>query len=76
MVLFNPVLDTTKKGYGSGRFSPERQTEISPNHHIRAGIVPTIIFHGTDDTTVPFENATRFAKLMKEEGQHLRVDIV
>ena len=32
------------------------------------GIVPTIIFHGTADKTVPFENAERFAKLMKEAG--------
>ena len=68
MLLFNPVLDTTKDGYGAKRFTTERQTEISPNHHIRAGIAPTILFHGTADKTVPFENAKTFSKLMKEAG--------
>jgi acetyl esterase len=68
MILFNPVLDTTAKGYGAKRFTPEQQTAISPCHHVRKGIVPTMIFHGTADKTVPFENAERFAKLMNEAG--------
>ncbi len=68
MILFNPVLDTTDKGYGAKKFQPGLQTDLSPCHHVRKGIVPTIIFHGTADRTVPFENAERFAKLMKEAG--------
>ena len=70
MVLFNPVLDTTKKGFGAGRFSDEQKTALSPCHHVRAGIVPTVLFHGTADKTVPFENAERFARLMKEAGNN------
>lgn len=68
MILFNPVLDTTKNGYGAGRFSAEQQTTLSPNHHIRKGLVPTLVLHGTADTTVPFENAQRFERLMKNAG--------
>lgn len=68
IILFNPVLDTTAKGYGAERFTPDRQTEISPCHHIRPGIAPTILFHGTKDATVPFENAERFTKLMNDAG--------
>jgi acetyl esterase len=68
MILFNPVLDTTGKGYGAQKFKPEQQTELSPCHHVRKGIVPTLVLHGTADKTVPFENAERFSKLMKDAG--------
>lgn len=67
-ILFNPVLDTTKKGYGSARFTEEKQTALSPCHHVAKGLAPTIVFHGTKDTTVPFENAERYVRLMKEAG--------
>ena len=68
MILFNPVLDTTDKGYGEKSFNPGQQTDLSPCQHVRKGIVPTLIFHGTDDKTVPLENAERFTRLMKEAG--------
>ena len=66
MVLFNPVLDTTDKGFGEQRFEEKDRTTISPCHQIREDIVPTLLFHGTGDKTVPFENAERFTRLMKE----------
>ena len=68
MILFNPVLDTTALGYGLSKVGESRQTDISPCHHVRAGIVPTLVFHGTADKAVPFENAERFTRLMKEAG--------
>jgi acetyl esterase/lipase len=67
MVLFNPVLDTSERGYGYERLR-ERFREISPVHHIDESTPPTILFHGTGDTTVPFENAERFCKKMKAAG--------
>ena len=68
MVLFNPVIDTTAKGYGAQRFQKGKETELSPCHHVSKGIVPTIVFHGTADQTTPFENVERFTRLMKEAG--------
>ena len=66
MLLFNPVIDTTEKGYGMEKVGKDRKTEISPCDHVANGIPPTLIFHGTADKTVPFENVERFTKLMNE----------
>lgn len=41
---------------------------ISPLHHIREGVAPTIIFHGDADTTVSVESVRLFRKLMDEQG--------
>ena len=67
MVVFNPVLDTTRKGYGSEKFGANK-TILSPCHQVKKNIVPTLIFHGTKDKIVPYENAKRFTRLMKKQG--------
>ncbi len=66
-ILFNPVLDTTEKGYGAEKVKG-KETLISPQHHVREGIVPTIVMHGTKDTTVPYSNAEDFVAAMKRCG--------
>ncbi|MEC3907227.1 alpha/beta hydrolase fold domain-containing protein [Tamlana sp. 2201CG12-4] len=67
MILFNPVLDTTEKGYGAEKVKG-RETEISPCHQVKENAPPSLVFHGTKDLTVPFENAERFERLMKQKG--------
>lgn len=67
LVLFNPVVDTTEKGYGADLLKG-RETEISPVHHIKKGVAPCIIFHGTSDKDIPLENVERFCGLMKQAG--------
>lgn len=66
-ILFNPVLDTTKKGYGANKLV-SKETLISPCHHVRKGLPPTLVLTGKADTTTPYENAERFTRLMKEAG--------
>ena len=43
MILFNPVVDTTEKGYGMAKVGESRKTKISPcdNVVIGAGSVVT-----------------------------------
>jgi acetyl esterase/lipase len=45
--------------------APER---ISPIHHVRSGLPPTIIFHGEADPTVPFATVARYADIATAEG--------
>lgn len=55
MVLYNPIVAF-------------RMAAISPSDHVRGGLPPTLIFHGTADSKVPFESVMRFTKLMKDAG--------
>lgn len=41
---------------------------ISPIHHVRSGLPPTIIFHGTKDEAVPYPTVVLFDKHMRAEG--------
>lgn len=74
LVLFNPVVDTTPSGWAGGaKFLGDRAEELSPLHHLAPGAPPTIIFHGTNDTTVPMANAERYRDRMRELGNECRL---
>lgn len=66
LVLFNPVVDTGKKGYGQEKLGG-REFEISPVHHITQNVPPTLIMHGKADEVVRYENVERFQDVMKQE---------
>lgn len=67
LILFNPVINTLPEGYGSERLG-ERAESISPAHHVVSKLPPTLIFHGTEDKTVPYENITDFKTKMNAAG--------
>lgn len=69
LVLFNPVADTSAEALPrmAERFG-DRARDGSPVHHITKNTPPTIIFHGTADTTVPIEHVERFRDRMRELG--------
>lgn len=67
LVLLFPVIDTSTEGYGNAKIG-ERWREISPLHQVRTGVPPTIIFHGTGDTTTPFKGAKEFHDAMLKAG--------
>jgi len=75
MVLFNPVLNTTAAGWGNdrrgaglvARFAGHSE-KLSPVHHVKKGVPPTLVLHGTADATVPFAQAESFADAMQAAG--------
>lgn len=67
LVLFNPVINTMPEGFGYSRLGDKAES-ISPAHHVVPGLPPTLIFHGTADTTVPYGNITDFQSKMEAVG--------
>jgi len=84
LVLFNPVLILAPV---PGKSSPDAGTfakfearlgadpeSLSPYHHVRPGLPPTILFHGENDQTVPYRDAESFTEKMLAAGN--RCDLV
>src|SRR5690606_38254400 len=67
LVLFNPVIDNSKQGYGYGRLG-ERYRDFSPLHNMRPEAPPTIFFLGTQDKIIPVETARRYKEAMEASG--------
>jgi acetyl esterase/lipase len=65
LVLLSPVIYTSKEGYGQAKIG-ERLQELSPAHNVRAGLPPTLIFHGTGDFVTPFAGAHGY--LMRDKA--------
>jgi acetyl esterase/lipase len=74
LVLLYPVIDTSKEGYGNAKCGAQWQ-EISPVHHVRSGLPPTIVFHGTGDTVTPFKGAKAFHEAMLKAGNRCELDV-
>jgi acetyl esterase/lipase len=73
LVLFNPVIDNSKDGYGYERVS-EFFPAISPLHNIARGAPPTLILLGSKDELVPVKVVKEYKKRMEEVGS--RCDII
>ena len=52
----------------------ERARAASPLYHADATTPPTLLLHGTADTTVPFDQSVRFHQRLRELG--VRVDLI
>ncbi len=69
LLMWNPVVDATMTGYEHGaKRLGDRAEDISPVHHMRPGLPPSIILHATGDTCTPYENVVRYTKLAREAG--------
>lgn len=74
LVLFYPVIDTSPEGYGHAKIG-ERWRELSPAHNVRPGLPPTLVFHGTADTTTPFKGAQLFCDEMRKAGNRVQLEV-
>lgn len=78
MVLFNPAVALTwvdglelvpeEKLESIRQRMKGNPEEIAPINHVRKGLPPSIIFHGTADPTVLYASVEEFAKRMKAAG--------
>ncbi|WP_438481330.1 alpha/beta hydrolase [Oleiharenicola lentus] len=73
LVLFSPVIDTSAEGYGQKKIGADWRA-LSPAHQVRKNLPPTLLFHGTGDTTTPFKGAVLFHEAMLAAGN--RCDLI
>ena len=86
MVLFNPAVMlaeyaeykdaapiATDKLAGIRERTEGRPEEISPIHHVRSGLPPTLILHGTNDSAVPYPSVELFTAAMLKAGNFCRL---
>ncbi|WP_291600603.1 alpha/beta hydrolase [Bacteroides sp.] len=66
LILFNPVIDNSKDGYGYERVKDYYQ-EFSPIHNIKKP-VPTIFFVGSQDTLISQHIAENYKRKCEELG--------
>lgn len=78
LILFNPVIALPPFNGGEKHSNKRlarleerlgtKPVNISPYHNVTSKLPPTIIFHGTEDKTVPFISIEMFTKKMHEFG--------
>lgn len=67
LLLFNPVIDNSEKGYGHSRVEVYWK-EFSPMHNIKKGMPPTIFICGTKDNLIPVATGELFKKKIEKVG--------
>lgn len=72
LVLFCPALRIERENLNDAyreRFAG-LEPALSPYHHVRGGMPPTLVLSGTDDKQVPLADLQDFSTRMTESGNH------
>lgn len=77
LVLFNPAVNLDIAAARAG-MTPEKLADLlklSPHQHLKAGAPPTIIFHGSADTTVPLKSVQDYSARVKALGGECEISV-
>ena len=72
MVLLNPVINSEEFDFRIKKF-PGKAAEINPLTHIKKGMPPAIIFHGTKDEMSGYQYAKQFTEASKNAGNSVEL---
>ncbi len=69
LVLFSPIVDTSKKGCGFDRFrTADDANRANPSKYIGKHLPPMIIFHGSADKFMSVDLVSKFAKQLQRKA--------
>lgn len=69
LVLVSPAVHLDADGWFRRLLGARaRPLDLSPSHHVRSGLPPTIIVEGKQDTVTPLAGVQQFADRMREAG--------
>lgn len=74
VVLLSSIIDVPSGGHVGEAFPDSAERKLaSLSRHVSPGLPPMLMIHGTEDRLVPFEEASRFADLMKRKKNPFRL---
>ncbi|MDZ7766461.1 MAG: alpha/beta hydrolase [Melioribacteraceae bacterium] len=69
LLLVSPALELTNDSWISQLLIDDSEpVDISPAHHVKPNMPPTIIVHGRDDTVTPLSGVELFTQRMRDAG--------
>lgn len=74
LVLFNPVIDNSSKGYGHDRVRDYWQ-DFSPMHNVKNNPPPILFMLGDEDGLIPVATAEKFKETIESKGGKCKLKI-
>jgi acetyl esterase/lipase len=76
LILVSPAVSLAADNWFRRLLGPGGDARtLSPDEHVRAGMPPTLILQGSDDTVTPLTGARRFCDRMREAGNDCELHV-